>query len=205
MLTPEDAQFIAAATVDLARPLYEGLDKGRLLAHEHYDEHGMNGSGYTKGRTDLTRDHARRQLETVGGLGEWKLGKQQSGRILLSNGLMLIRVLHGAPFPGDTPPPGRNQARVSYYQNPTIDLFGVESSRLLAVWTADESGELSIRIVRPVGSWKFGRNAKTDIDFILPREVEDFTSLEFIPNDDDFTLPFEFDEDERHEEGDTGA
>jgi hypothetical protein len=204
MLTPADAQYITEATTDLAVPLHDALDKGRLVAHEHYDKHKMNGHGYTKGRTDLTRDHARRLLSSED-LGGWELRKTVSGRILLANGLMLIRVLHGAPF-ADTPPPGRNQARVSYYRNPTLDLFGVESSRLLAVWTNDtKTGELSIRIVRPVGAWSLGRNAKTDIDFTLPRSAEDLTKIEFIPNDEDFVLPFELDSDERREEGDTGA
>jgi hypothetical protein len=205
MLTPEDARFITEATADLSAPLYESLDKGRELANEHYDKHGMEGNGYTKGRTDLTRDHARRHLEQLDDLGGWTLMGTRSGRILLANGLMLVRILHGSPLI-NTPPPGRNQARVSYYRNPTLDLFGVESSRLLAVWSTDpQSGDVSIRIVRPAGAWKLGRNTKTDIDFTLPRDVQDIANLEFRPDDEDFTLPFEFDEDERREEGDSGA
>jgi hypothetical protein len=206
MLTPVDAQFLTEATASLASHLYASLDKGRLLAHEHYDQHEMNTNAYTKGRTDLTRDHARRHLELAKEeLGPWKLSKASSGRLHLVNNLLVVRVLHGLPF-AETPAPGRNKARVSYYLNPPANLFGVESSRLLAVWSVDEkSGETVIRIVRPTGTWKHGHTAQTDIDFVLPRLAEDFTKFEFIPDDKDFTLPFEFDNEDLREEGDTGA
>ncbi|MER6460267.1 hypothetical protein ABT278_07350 [Streptomyces sp. NPDC001228] len=204
MLTPEDAAFITAATEGLADPLYEALDHGYTAAHAHYDDAGMIGEGYTKGRTDLARDHARRFIEHRRGefldLGGWEPIKNSSGRLHLRNGMMTLRLLHATPF-DLVPAPGRNKARISYYYNRTVDLFGVEASNLLAVWLSPpaEGGEISVRIVRPIGEWKPGRAPKFDLDFELPRNTESFTGWEFIPDDKGLVLPFEFEEDQREE------
>lgn len=207
MLTPEDASFITVAVEGLATALYAGLDQGYTNAHGHYDEHGMIGHGYTKGRTDLTRDHTRRYLaEQKSKLGGWTLTHSASGRILLSNELLTMRVLHAAPF-DLVPAPGRNKARISYYSNPAIDLFGVQASNLLAVWLSppEEGGQITVRIVRPIGDWKPGRTPKFDLDFELPRGTEAFEDWEFIPDDKGIVLPFEFDEDQREEGEGSGA
>lgn len=206
MLTPDDAAFITLAVEGLASPLYEGLDTGYTNAHEHYDEHGMIGQGYTKGRTDLARDHTRRHLEQVKDLGGWQVASTKSGRILLHNEMLSLRVLHATPF-DLVPAPGRNKARISYYKNPTIDLFGVQSSNLLAVWMSppEEGGEISVRIVRPIGDWKPGRPPRFDLDFELPRETETYTGWEFVPDDHGIILPFDFDEDIREEGESSGA
>lgn len=201
MLTPDDAQFLTEAVAGVATPLHEGLDKGRLVAHEHFDKHGMKGTAYAKGRTDLTRDHARRHLEKLVDLGGWKLVNGTSGRIHLYNGTLTLKVLHGAPF-GSTPAPGHNQARISYYRNGRLNLLGVQGSNLLAVWTNDPaSGELSIRIVRPINGWKYGGTPHVDLDFVMPRSAGDFGEWQFIPDDEGMPLPFIFDEEEQREEG----
>lgn len=205
MLTPDDASFLTAAVEGLAEPLYSGLDSAYDTAHRHFDENGMVGHGYTKGRTDLTRDHLRRSLEDAD-LSGWRLTNSRSGRILLSNGLLTMRILHAAPF-DMIPAPGRNKARISYYSNPLVDLFGVNSSNLLAVWLSppEEGGEISIRIVRPIGDWKPGRPPKFDLDLELPRATETFQDWEFLPDDRGLELPFEFDEEEREEGDGSGA
>jgi hypothetical protein len=207
MVTPEEAQFLTEAVAALAAPLHDGLDKGRLIAHEHYDKHDMTGTGYTKGRTDLTRDHARRYLERLKPLhlSGWTLNQRRSGRIHLTNETLTLRVLHGTPL--DTAPaPGKNQARISYYRNPQATLLGVQASNLLAVWTNHPStGELSIRIVRPIEAWKHGHAPIVDLDFVLPRSSEDFGKWEFVSDDRGLNLPFIFDEDEREEGESSGA
>lgn len=210
MLTPDDASFITAATEGLAAPLYAALDAGYTAAHGHYDDHEMVGEGYTKGRTDLARDHARRYLERLHkdkkDLGGWEPITGSSGRLHLRNGMMTMRILHATPY-DLVPAPGRNKARISYYYNRTVDLFGVEASNLLAVWVSprEEGGEISVRIVRPIGEWKPGRPPKFDLDFELPRETEAFTDWEFVPDDKGLVLPFEFDEDLREEGEGSGA
>lgn len=204
MLTPKDASFITTATEGLATPLYEALDHGYAAAHSHYDDSGMAGEGYTKGRTDLARDHTRRFIERRHeerlDLGGWEPTKSSSGRLHLRNGMMTLRLLHATPY-DMIPAPGRNKARISYYYNRTVDLFGVEASNLLAVWLSppEEGGEISVRIVRPIGEWKPGRPPKFDLDFELPRNTESFTDWEFVPDDKGLALPFEFEEDQREE------
>lgn len=206
MLTPEDAAYLTAAVEDLASPLYAGLDAGYTNSHKHFDKHGMTGNGYTKGRTDLARDHARRCLEKAKDLGGWRVVDSSSGRLHLNKEMLTIRVLHASPI-DIVPAPGRNRARISYFRNPTIDMFGVQSSKLLAVWLPPQAdgGEISIRIVRPIGDWKPGRPPKFDLDLELPRDTESFEGWEFKADESGIILPFEFDEDLREEGGSSGA
>ena len=97
MLTPEDAAYLTAAIEGLANPLYAGLDAGYTNSHQHFDEHGMTGVGYTKGRTDLARDHARRHLEQAKDLGGWRVIDSSSGRLHLNKEMLTLRVLHASP------------------------------------------------------------------------------------------------------------
>jgi hypothetical protein len=118
----------------------------------------MNGVGYTKGRTDPARDHARRHLEQAHDIGGWKVIDSSSGRFHLHKEMLFVRVLHASPI-DLVPAPGPNRARISYFRNPTIHVFGVQASNLLAVWLSppEEGGQISIRVVRPIGYWKPGR------------------------------------------------
>lgn len=208
MLTPDDASFITTAMEGLAAPLHEALDESYKAAHSYYDKHGMVGEGYTKGRTDLTRDHTRRYIEQLHKekkhLGGWEPVASASGRLHLRHGMMTVRILHAAPY-DIIPAPGRNRVRISYYSNRAIDLFGVEASNLLAVWLSppEEGGDISVQIVRPIGDWKPGKSPKFDLHFELPRGTETFTGWEFIPDDKGIDLPFEFEEEEG--EGEEGG
>lgn len=205
MLTPDDAQLLTEAVTGLAAPLHDGLAKGQLLSHEYFDKHGMTGPAHTRGRTDLAREHARHYLYNLGDLGGWKIANSASGRIHLWNDLLTCKVLHGSPF-DNNPAPGTNRARISYYRNPRLDLLGAKASNLLAVWLTDpKTGELTIRIVRPIGNWKYRRNPKVDLDFVLPRSAEDFGEWQFVPDDEGLSLPFVFDEDDQREERGSGA
>lgn len=201
MFTLGDAQYLADSVKDLG-VLYESFAHGRELANAHFDEHGMRGPAYNKGRTDLTREHARKHLSGRD-IGPWKL-LTGGGCIHLHNDMLKLKVLHAHPI-GATPPPGRNKARMSFYRNADLNLFGAAASSLVAVWMVDAQGEIIIRIVRPVGTWKAGASEKTDIDFVLPRTVEDFANLEFVPDDGALELDFEFDENDLGEEGETGG
>lgn len=169
MLTPEDASFITTATENLATPLYEALDHGYTAAHSHYDDSGMTGEGFSKGRTDLARDHARRFIEHRYGesleLGGWEPIKNASGRLHLRNGMMTLRLLHATPY-DMIPAPGRNKARISYYYNRTVDLFGVQASNLLAVWLSPpRRAERSpyVSFVRSVSGSRVDRRSSTSI------------------------------------------
>ena len=48
-------------------------------------------------------------------------------------------------------------------------LFGPTNDRLLVLWRIDQkSHHPSFRVVRPIGDWKWGDHAQTDLDFFLP-------------------------------------
>jgi len=205
MLTPEDAQFLTDSASGLASPLHEALEAAHGIANKHYDKYAME-DGYTKGRTDLTRDHARKLLEDPQkDLGGWRVPKGKSGRLTLYRNALSLKILHAAPLEG-VPAPGRNQARIRYYRNHSATLHGAEASSLLAVWTHDaKADQVVIRIVRPTGIWKHGHAPAVDFDIPLPRSAEDFANLVFIPNDQDIPLPFAFDDETGEESGTSGA
>jgi len=99
-----------------------------------------------------------------------------------------------------TPPPGPNLARIAYYSNHNANLFGVRASDLTALWQVDNEAT-TIRIVRPIGKWRYGAHENVDVDFYLPRPPTSLADLEFRPTDDlGLTLPFE-DEDEEGKNG----
>lgn len=205
MLTPDDAQFLADSVTGLGQPLHEALEAGRKAASEHYDQYGMTGAGYTKGRTDLTRDHARKLLEDPSiDLSGWSIAKGRSGRLSLHHNALHVRVLHVEPVEG-VPAPGRNQARIRYYSNHNATLGGAEASSLLAIWRFDPKiSQVAIRVVRPTGAWRYRQNHVADFDIPLPRRADEYRDFVFTPNDTDIPLPFSFDEDIR-EEGERGG
>jgi hypothetical protein len=77
-------------------------------------------------------------------------------------------------------------------------LLGLRGSNLLGLWSIeDQTEELSVRIVRPIGTWKCGSRARIDIDVRLPRDAQDLAGLEFVPTDNlEVELPVDIDEDE---------
>lgn len=127
-------------------------------------------------------------------LGAWKVvpGQPNCG-IQLADPAYRMRLLHQMPR-GDAPPPGRNRARQRYYMNkPTLDdeMFP-EIQTLLGLWTCYPSGTVSIRVVRPVGLWKFGSREKVDLDFLLPTSATSLEDLEFeLADEEEFEVPIE--------------
>ncbi len=169
----------------------------------------MTGREYQPTVHHLARAHSRRLLLAAGAagdLGNWEVAKPKPNlQVLLHNDVLEFRLL--LPAGKDVPPPGPNPARQAYYTNIHDNLLGIRGSRLLGLWSIDPaSEEVSIRVVRPIGTWKWRANAKLDIDFVLPRGVDTLENLEFVPTEDleQGFLPFEVDEDEQDGEADAG-
>jgi hypothetical protein len=125
-------------------------------------------------------------------LGSWQLAGNHSrnGELWLSDGSYKIRILHALDST-DVPPPGSNEARRAFYCNSPLPLplFGPINDRLLVLWRIDDNTSVaSFRVVRPIGSWKWGTYAKTDLDFMLPETGADLESLKFEPTDEDLGL-----------------
>ncbi|MGW3608925.1 hypothetical protein ACWD6N_03400 [Micromonospora sp. NPDC005163] len=192
MATPEDVAAVVEAVGPLCEPLHRCVEKAADIALNHFTEYDMTDSCYRRERTDLTRAHSRRLLRAAD-LGGWQVAQtKNNGQLLLRRNLMCAKVLHVAPD-NLVPAPGSNRARVAYYRNPPADLFGVETSRLLVMWSVDpKTGEAGFRMVRPTGSWSYGEQHLADVDFDLPRASTDLSSLEFVPDDNAITLPIDF-------------
>jgi len=170
----------------------------------------MTGAVYQPVVLHLARAHSRRLLLAAGAegdLGNWKVAKPKPNlQVLLCNEVLELRLLRPIGN-NDVPPPGPNPARQAYYTNVHDNLLGIQGSRLLGLWSIDpESLKVSIRVVRPVGTWRWRAPVKLDIDFVLPRGVDTFDNLEFIPTEDleQGFLPFEADEDEQGSEEHAG-
>lgn len=207
MATAEDCAIVTAALEPLCEPLYRCADRAQDLADDHFIQHGMNESEHVGGRAHLARYHLRDLLGMEADLGGWRVNRPRpNGEVTLSHQGMKLRILRPGPTLLEElapPPPGPNRARVNFYLNPEITIYGADCSNLIAVWAADrETEDVQIRIVRPVGRWRVGQYSKVDIDFILPRFSIDLSRLEFTPDDDEYELPL-YDENESEEgEGD---
>jgi hypothetical protein len=209
MTDPTDKDVLIEVMSPLVTGIYSSLDRALELAQQHFIDFDMKGPEYQPAAHHLARAHSRRLLLAAGAegeLGNWGVAKPKPNlQVLLRNEVLELRLLR--PVGKDVPPPGPNPARQAYYTNVHDNLLGIRGSRLLGLWSIDPaSGEVSIRVVRPIGTWKWRANAKLDIDFVLPRGINTLENLEFIPTEDleQGFLPFEADEDEQEGEGDAG-
>jgi hypothetical protein len=129
-------------------------------------------------------------------LGVWSLtGRHaRNGELWLSDGSYRARILH-ALSDEQVPPPGTNFARKAYYRNPRLPLvwqppmIGPPNDRLLLVWRIDPKTHVPVfRVVRPIGDWKWGARAETDLNFYLPETAADLRDLQFNPSDEGLEL-----------------
>jgi hypothetical protein len=200
--TPDDDwAYLVEALDPLREPLHEALPEAAEIADGHFSEHDMDGREFQAGRAHLARCHARRLISAgKKQLGGWRVTRPgPNARLWLAREGLKLRLLR--PLPGmTTPPPGPNLARIAYYSNHDTNLFGVRASDLIALWQVDNEAT-TIRIVRPIGKWRYGAHEKVDVDFYLPQPPTSLADLEFRPTDDlGLTLPFE-DEDEEGKDG----
>ncbi len=204
--TSEDGKIIVEAVRPLCEPVHGCGNRAWDVADLHFGEHGMSDQEYVGGRAHLTRYHMRRELASWGNLpGEWQLcPPRPNGEIVLSLGALKLRFLRPGPVPSDMlpPPPGHNRARIDYYRNPKINLYGGLGSTLICVWAVDEeTKQLKFRIVRTTAPWRVGQKANIDVDFELPSAADQMAGMEFEPKDPGFDFPF-FDEEAGEEDAD---
>lgn len=203
MATIDDCRTVSEAVRGLCGPLHDVIQDSWDGADRFFVERDMHEDDHRGGRAHLARHLARRQLRTLGAIDGWKMPEKckPNTEVSLYRGTMKMKVLRPGLL-GSVPHPGSNTARVRFYQNPELDLFGAEGSNLIAVWEIDYSGEAVIRIVRTVGTWKALGRERIDIDFLLPRSGSELSGLEFVPSDDEFQFPFDFGDDDDDVEGD---
>ena len=167
----------------------------------------MSEDDHKGGRAHLARQILRRDLRRETDLDDWHLarGCEPNSELKLCRGAMTLKILRPGLRRGSVPHPGPNKARMYYYRNPSINLYGASGSNLIGVWTIDEeTGEFTVRLVRPTQTWRSLGREQVDIDFILPDSSADLDRLEFVPSDDEMILPFDFEDDEGEEGGHVG-
>ena len=144
--------------------------------------------------------------------GGWTLvgNHSRNGELWLGQGFTTMRLLHTLSEE-HVPPPGSNRARRAFYCNtPLLPGFDeqqqldlIERSRLLGLWRVTNwaTFEVGIRVVRTVGTWSYRARAQTDVDVLLPRVVEDFATLEWVPSDAGMELNIPANDIEEGQEG----
>lgn len=182
MNTPPDLrQYFTSLLSPVCELMHDHLQEAAETAREHLHPFGM-AQGYAF--TNLTRAHLDRLMGDDELPGFRLREPRPNGRIQLAapDGSSL-RVLHALPG-GAVPPPGRNRARIMYWQQGLRLPIGDDRvSDLLALWYIDQAQQPCWRIVRPIGRWQFGRKEKVDLDFWLPQTAGGLDELVFEPDD----------------------
>lgn len=203
MVTDDDRAYLIRTFDVLREVLHKILPDAAEVADTHFDEYSMDAHEYRAGRAHLARAHARRiLLEEMSrtDCGLWRVANPgNNGRLWLSHQGLRLRLLRPLPNAA-APPPGRNPSRVAFYTNTHATLFGVSGSNLIGLWDIDDAGDAQIRVIRPMGRWRYGNHEKVDIDFPLLKATS-LSELEFQPRDDlGIELPYETEEERGQEE-----
>ncbi|WP_146072742.1 hypothetical protein [Cryobacterium sp. Y62] len=156
---------------------------------------------YGTARTHLTRARARRRLESATDLEGWTLSHSSGPNtpIHLHKGESSVRVLHTWDEKV-VPSSGKNRARRAFYCNTPFENLGGQEvlfaqEKYLILWRVDVQGQLNLRLIHPVGDWKYGSIAKYDLAIDLIADADEYSKLVFVAADDDdaneFRLPNE--------------
>lgn len=182
----DEAERIRDAMGDLCEPLHDAFAWAEQRRRKRLPE--LKASIYRWHATHTIRALAHRRLSRSN-LGHWALSGNhaRNGELWLTDSEYRVRVLHGY-HDEHVPHPGRNHQRRAFYLNEPLPvdlqepLQGPANDKLLALWRIDQVTEAPLfRIVRPIGVWSFGAQAKTDIDFPLPETSAELQDLHFQP------------------------
>lgn len=189
-----EADRVRQAMLPLCEPLHDVFTTAETTRRDRLPMFDM--PQYRWAGTHCIRAFAHLELSKAGpgALGDWALygNHSRNGELWLTDGNYRVRILHGLSDE-QVPPPGSGLTRRAFYCNPPLDspepLFGPPSDRLLVLWRIGEkSGAPAFRVVRTIGTWKFGSTEKVDLDFMLPSQAEVLKGLKFTPADDDLEL-----------------
>ncbi|MFD8296618.1 hypothetical protein ACFV13_10395 [Streptomyces bauhiniae] len=190
----DEVARIRDATAQLCEPLHDAFAWAVQRQRAQVPE--MNGHDYGWIRTHMTRAYVHHRLGSAKDtLGDWKLSgnHRRNGELWLTNDEYCTRLLHG--FRDDhVPAPGPNRQRRAFYQNRPLAKFGQptlvgpEDNDLLILWRIDAEGAPLFRVVRTIGTWRFGKEQLVDLDFPLLASASDLRDLHFEPQDDGLEL-----------------
>ncbi|MFE2240053.1 hypothetical protein ACFXCU_11230 [Streptomyces virginiae] len=190
----DEVEHIRAATAQLCEPLHDAFAWAVQRQRTQVPE--MSGAAYGWMRTHMARAHAHHRLGSPSvTLGDWRLSgnHRRNGELWLTNNEYRTRLLHG--FRDDhVPAPGPNRQRRAFYQNRPLQKFGQptlmgpEDNDLLILWRVDAEGAPLFRVVRTIGTWRFGKEQLVDLDFPLLASAADLHDLHFEPQDEGLEL-----------------
>jgi hypothetical protein len=85
------------------------------------------------GRAHLARHVLRRELRRTTDLDGWYLppGCTPNSELKLCRDTMTLKILRPGLRRGSVPHPGPNRARMYYYRNPKLNLYGADGSNLI--------------------------------------------------------------------------
>lgn len=196
---------VAAAIHESASPalavVFEGIELSRIeldrLISDNESFTDMGRPEWAHHYVSTGRYLLRRHIaKNESAMGDWKLNEQvaTNGAILLHNGLQHIRLAHHRN-PATIPHAGTNLARVEYFENTQRAMEPAlleEEQRMLLLWQIWNAR--SSRLVHTLSKGSYRRSPAVDMDIIVHREEDDFTSYSF-PGDLDQPL-FELELDE---------
>lgn len=176
-LAMTDAERVRDALLDLCEPLHRAFAAAEAIRRERLPELAGDPT-YRWHATHTIRAYAHHAL-TRSDLGSWALSGNHAhnGELWLTDGTYRMRVLH-ALSDGDVPGDGNGHAYFRTIALPVATpLFGPTDDRLLVLWRID--GSPRFRVVRPVGDWRWGGQAQTDLDFALPATAAELAAIRF--------------------------
>lgn len=190
----DEVAYIRDATAQLCEPLHDAF--AWAVQHQRTQVPELDGHTYGWIRTHMTRAFVHYCLASAAAkLGDWKLSgnHRRNGELWLTNDVYCTRLLHG--FRADhVPAPGPNRKRRAFYQNRPLakfgqpTLMGPEDNDLLILWRIDTEGAPLFRVVRTIGTWRFGKEQLVDLDFPLLASASDLRDLHFEPQDEGLEL-----------------
>jgi hypothetical protein len=175
--TTTGAERVRDALLDLCEPLHRAFAAAEAISRERLPELAED-PVYRWHTTHTIRAYAHHALSRSD-LGSWTLSGNHAhnGELWLTDGTYRVRVLH-ALSDGDVP---TDPAGHAYYRTIALPvatpLFGPPDDRLLILWRFD--GAPRFRVVRPVGDWRWGGQAQTDLDFVLPATAAELAAVRF--------------------------
>ena len=209
-----DLSELAEAMVPISRAVNRSLAEAGVDVETACRENLKlpNTPEYRTTRVHMTRGVARHRLSKSSDLDGWNISDHAGPNtpIHLYKGVESIRLLH-TPNAIAVPAPGTNLARRFYYSNTALD--GLEDSsslfvqhKYLLLWREGfTTGEIALRLVRPIGVWDFGKPAKWDISMNLGGADEDFADYYFEPAEDDEEVPLPNEREAAEEESDASV
>lgn len=185
----DTAVRLHTALLPLTEPLHEAFALAVIDAQTYIPPY-KNAGRMAHLRSGVIRAGVREHL-TNAPAASWSLGgnPELMGQISLvhkEEGITM-RLLKSAKQTAGVPHAGSNLTRRAYWRNTPMLEFETGTlfpdpgfHRLLALWTPQNDGTVSLRVVRPIKEGRYGGTVEVDFAMELAPNRSDFEQLEFV-------------------------